>query len=446
MSKPPIAEVTADTRTAASELSAVPRPRIRWRRRAVWVLCACSLMFLIAWLLAVPSILLEYQAQRQLQRGRPHQAMVWLMWARTLNGTRAELEFLTARTYRVQGEMNLARDHLESAWHLGFPVARLQREQTLALAQSGQFRDAEPALPNLLMDSRGDMADICEAYVIGYIRTYRLNQAERLLAAWLADSPQHPRALLLRAKMQIDLLNWKAAEQDLGRVLDSVPEHADAADILAGVLLKQKQPEAALKVLPVAVRDPRSRLSALLREVECHRIQGDEKVARQRLESILKEYPDSMQAHLELGCVESDLGAFEAAIEELEQARKRAPNSPEVRYALAIALRGGGREAEAKEEFAYVTRAREGVAEAMNLRGKVAQNPGDADLRCRIGTLLLDYGQTDRGLVWLQSVLDVNPQHTDAHRRLALYYENRKDESDEFAKLASDHRKFATAP
>jgi tetratricopeptide (TPR) repeat protein len=444
MSDQKLTVAPADFGGANSDGTTPLRPR-RFRR-AIQSLLVLGIVVLTAWLSGMPSMLLKAQAQRQLHRGRADQALSWLNWARKLNKADAELEFLTARTYRIQGDMNLTRAHLQKAWDLGFPVAKLEREQTLAMAQSGQFHNAEAALPGLLTDPRGDMTDICDAYVTGFIRTYRLGEAERLLRAWLADAPQDPRALLLRGKMNIDRLDWKAAEEDFRGVLTRVPEHAEAADFLAGVLLKQKQPEAALDVLPIAVKDPRTHLSASLREVECYRIQGQDAAARQRLQSILKEFPDNMQAHLELGSLESDAGSFESALVELERARELAPNSPEVRYPLAIALRRLGRGKEAKPHFDFVTRAREAVVAAMKLRNDVAKNPGDAELRCRIGTTLLDYGQTERGLVWLQSALDVNPRLVSAHQRLADYYESRADESEDFAKLALTHRKLASPP
>ena len=444
MSIPPDSVAAVVPQPKADSVASAPARRSRrpWRIAAVLMMVALA----IGWFAGVPKLVLKHLAQRQLQRGMPHQALPWLNQAAKLNGTDAELEFLTARTYRLQGNMTEVRSHLERAWNLGYPVLKLEREQILAQAQSGQLGTAEPALAAMLVDPRGDMTDICEAYVVGYIRNYRLPQAERLLTAWLADSPRQPRALLLRAKMQIDLLNWKAAEEDLRVVLSTVPDHAEAADILAGVLLKQKKAEAALKVLPVAIKSPRMRLSAQLREVECHRIQGHAEAARNLLTSILKEHPENVQAHLELGTLESDLNNFAAAVIELEQARQLAPTVPDVRYALAIALRGAGREAEAKEHFDFVIRAREALAEAMNLRPTVEQKPRDAELRCKIGTTLLDYGQTDRGLVWLQSALDVDPRLTSAHQRMADYYESRAKESDEFAALAVEHRKLGSIP
>jgi len=418
------------------------RRLVHWRRRIIGGLFC--LVVLIGWLNGIPASLFKLQAQRQLQRGLPYQAQPWLMWAKRLNGTDAELEFLIARTCRIQGDMNSTRSHLERAWKLGYPVAKLEREQTLAQAQSGQMQAAEPALSALLVDPRGDVTDICEAFVTGYIRTYRLPQAERLLGVWLADLPRQPRALILRAKMQMERFNWKPAEQDLRTVLVVVPEHAEAANLLAEVLLKQKQPGAGLQVLPVAVKNPRTRLTAQLHEVECYRIQAQEQSARRLLQSILRENPDCIQAHLDLGSLESDAGAFELAVRELERARELAPNFPDVRYALAVALRGSGRDTEAKEHFDFVTKARQAVAEAMNLRVKVEQKPTDAELRCRIGTTLLDYGQTERGLVWLQGALDVNPSLVAAHERLAQYYESRANQSDELAKLAIEHRKLAS--
>lgn len=422
-------------------VAATVRPR---RRRIAWGLAAVAVIVLVAWLTNAPTVLLKIQAQRQLQRGRPYQALAWLAWAGKLTRSDAELEFLNARACRIQGEMNQARTHLERAWQLGYPVKSLEREQTLALAQSGQFHEVESALATLLTDPRGDSDAICEAFVMGYIRTYRIKQAELLLKAWLADSPRQPRALFLRAKVQVEQFNWKGAEEDLRGVLAAVPEHASAADLLAGVLLKLKQPRAALDVLPVALKDPETRLSARLREVECLRIQGEPDVVRQLLQSILKEYPDSMEALLDLGSLESEAGNFEAALVWLQQAVKLAPQSPDVRYALAIALRGAGRTQEAKEHFDYVTRARDALTQVLELRDKLDGKPADGPLRCRIGATLLEYGQPERGLVWLQSALDVNPRLTEAHQRLAEYYESRAQESEVFAKMALEHRRMSS--
>lgn len=436
---------SVDGSQKTSDVVAPPPRRSRWRRFRHYVILAVFAVGIV-WFAGVPTIVLKHLAQRQLKRGRPYEAIAWLTKAAQLSEADAELEFLLARTYRLQGDLNQVRTHLERAWKLGYPVQKLEREQILAKAQSGQLGSTEPALSAMLVDPRGDTTDICEAFVVGYIRNYRLPQAEQLLAAWLADSPQQPRALLLRAKMQIDLQNWNAAEGDLRRVLSSVPEHAEAADILAGVLLKQKQAEAALKVLPIAIKDSRTRLSARLREIECHRIKGEGNVARNLLTSILNEFPDNVQALLELGTIDSDVGKFELAVVPLKRAQVLAPNSPEVRYALAIALRGSGHEDEAKEHFDFVIRAREAVAEVMNLRSTVEQRPRDAELRYRIGKTLLDYGQEARGVVWLQSALDVNSALIPAHERLADYYESRAKESDEFAKLAIEHRKLASMP
>lgn len=415
-------------------------------RRRSWLVTSVILITLLAaaaWFGGVATILLKLLAERQLQRGRPYQAMDLLNQAAKLNDADPELQFLTARAYRHQGDLNQVRLHLETAWKLGYPVQKLEREQVLAKAQAGQLGSAEPALSAMLLDPRGDTTDICEAFAIGYIRNYRLPQAERLLAAWLADSPRQPRALLLRAKMQIDLQNWKAAEDDLRKVLSSVPEHADAADTLAGVLLKQKQADAALKVLPIALKDPRTRLSARLREIECHRIQGQTTTARNLLTSLLQEFPDNVQALLELGTIDSDIGQHDLALVPLKRAVELAPTLPEARYAYAIALRGSGHEEEAKEHFEFVIRAREAVAEAMNLRPTVEQRPRDVELRFRIGRTLLDYGQEARGVVWLQSALDIDPGMTQAHQRLAEYYGSRAKESAEFANLAAEHRKLA---
>ena len=57
----------------------------------------------------------------------------------------------------------------------------LKREELLTLAQTGQLSKAEPHLPKLLIDAREDGPEICEAFVRGYLDTFRLDRAFELL-------------------------------------------------------------------------------------------------------------------------------------------------------------------------------------------------------------------------------------------------------------------------
>ncbi|MDB5388898.1 MAG: hypothetical protein JWM11_4544 [Planctomycetaceae bacterium] len=115
MSQQEFTSTPTSLKSADGPVAAVPSWRPR-RRKIVWGALWLSLIVVSLWLFGVPSTLLKSQALRQLQRGRADQAMSWLMWARKLGGTDAELEFLTGRTYRILGDMNLTRSHLKTAW------------------------------------------------------------------------------------------------------------------------------------------------------------------------------------------------------------------------------------------------------------------------------------------------------------------------------------------
>ncbi|HEY3966237.1 MAG TPA: tetratricopeptide repeat protein [Planctomycetaceae bacterium] len=413
------------------------------RRRGVWWLAAVAVAALTGLALGWPGTLFKALASKSLREREPAQALDWLAWARRFQSPDGELEFLSARAARQKGQMNQLREHVERAWKLGYPTAILEREQILGLAQSGQMPEAEPALAGFLVDPQDDVAEICEAFATGFLKNYRRNDALRLLEAWVGDQPNNARARLFRAKLDIEIQQWSGAADHLEQVLQARPAQTEATYLLAGVLLQQKLPERALILLARAEKDSRFRTSSRVQRVAALRMLTRYEEAQKLASSLLEQHADEPNVLFEVGKLESDVGNYTRAIEHLDRARQVDPNSSEVRYALGVALRGAGRGDEARPHFQFVTQARERLAQALRRQDDVAKDPENVEARCEIGAIYLDYGQPEKGILWLNSALQYNPQCQTAHQCLARYYESRSHESNEMAALARKH--FALA-
>lgn len=387
------------------------------------------------WLAGVP----KWQARRALADRQPERAQQWLDVVDRLAVHDGEAEFLRARAFRKQGRLDKTRDALLRAAKLGYPVERLEREQWLALAQAGQLREAEPHLPGLLTDPEEDAAEICEAYVTGFIRGHRADQAAALLDVWAADFPDDPLPWLMRGKLLIELSQWPQAEQALEKARSLRPDDPEAAYYLASVFVERRRLPEALELYErsaTAAEDDEARGRALIGQVRCLRTLGRSEDARRVTEEILRKSPGNRDALIELGRLEADAGNFDEAVAALGKADARSHPDIEVRYAWAGALRGAGRVDDARAEFERVGKAQTELARATGLVNRVLKSPADVDARYEAGRIFLEYGEPEKGLIWLQSVLNYAPAHGPTCRLLADYYRRRSADDPRFAELA----------
>src|SRR5262245_59055767 len=175
--------------------------RRNWLRRRLFLLGICSLAVcaVLAW--RPISILMDVNRSRQLLRHRQaEQAFAILQSAALRDPTHGEVQFLLARCHRRLGRMKEAREHLTRASLLSISSKAIAREEWLALAQSGQMREAYPHLSELLIDPGEDGPEICEAYVNGFFLTTRFRDAFELLTVWEKDFPQDSQPYLFRGR------------------------------------------------------------------------------------------------------------------------------------------------------------------------------------------------------------------------------------------------------
>lgn len=430
------------SQTEAPAAPAASRPLLR-RRSFRWVVLLGVLGLLLWQRHAWWSPLMQTQARRALERRDPDSAHRWLNAADWLVPEDGQTAFWRARVFRKQGHMEEVRRWLTLARGGGVSPQRIQREEWLAQAQSGQLRQAGPHLPRLLTDPDGDAADVCEAYVYGYIRTRRTGPALELIERWIADFPGDPWPFVLRGRLLKLLEQTGQAEEDLRRAHTLAPASAEIAVELADTLQRNGQPAEAEDLFLAAAADARFAGRARLGQARCRAMQGDAAGAEALLEDLLRESPQQSEAWGELGRVRMESGRGEAALTALREAAELSPRNLDVRYQLARALQSCGETQEAQEHFDYVRQAREALDEVQVLRDRIDRNSGDADARYRLGMLLMEYDDPEEAAVWLLGALEVEPAHAGAHAALAEHYAARVRQDPLYGDLAERHRRAA---
>ena len=187
------------------------------------------------------------------------------------------------------------------------------------------------------------------------------------------------------------------------------------------MLRESKRPEEAIEHYDKCLRDPRLADPARIGRSIALKMIGQVEMAREQLRQVVESNPEQADAAYELGLLELEAGDAQAAVEHLQHACKLNPTKLEPRYSLLQALQMCGRREEAAIEKAFVEEARE-TSERVQLLSDASQaNPADAEIRFKLGELLLRRGRAAEGLSWLQSVLQISPGHAGARELLDHY-------------------------
>jgi tetratricopeptide (TPR) repeat protein len=378
----------------------------------------------------------EELARRELDRRRPEAALEWLGYVGGWVRPDPDCEILKARAYRRLGDMQRVEEALTTARKAGASRTAIEREQVLAMAQSGQLRQSEPLLPRLLTDVRGDNREVCEAFVIGYIRTQRVSQAAQLLETWISDSPNDPQPLFMRGQIHAIGGNTADAQKYYRRAADLAPNRCDIRLELADVLRTENRPEEAVTLYEQSLTDPEFGVRAMIGLATCKKASGDSTRAIELLQRAVALQPEHPDAERELGRLQFESGNYAEAIRHLQSAIDRTPYDDECHYLLAQALQLGGSPDEARTHFEYVKEARAALAEVKSLKDTIQLNPRNVAALVRAGELLLRYAPPEEGVVQLMAALDIEPENREALTLLADHYNQRAKTEPRFRDLA----------
>jgi tetratricopeptide (TPR) repeat protein len=408
------------------------------------------------WFACIPN----WMAQRAIGSRNLEGALWWADLAKRLSFNSGESEFIIARTLRKQGRLDEVGEHLKRAASLGVHRDRVDREELLALAQSGEIARIQLRLDRMLIDQQGDGTEIAEAYANGLVICHRLEEAIAVLTAWQEAYPADPQANYARGRIYDHQGRSDDAELEYRAALKKDPAHHASQFALGRLLLSRNMIEEALEMFTQcesiphnsAARINRSRcLRGLGRSEEALKILKE--VVREPQSEILTSYrsvgevPETLIAQFELGTLESALEHHAEAVPLLQQAVDFEPNDLKARYALAVALRGAGQRAKAAEEFERVQNSRSALREVDRLVDEIVANLGDPQIekRFRVGELYMIHGSQKTAEFWLKSVLARDPNHKATHALLANYYSDKAKQNPSFDRLARQHASLTAA-
>lgn len=339
-----------------------------------------------------------------------------------LNPSQGEAHFTMARAFRRQGELIKVRESLERAAKLGVPPGRIRREEWLAFAQTGQMKEARPHLRELLVNPGDDGPEICEAFANGFFVTYQLAEAFQILDAWEKDFPQDAQPHVFRAAYSSKTDNWIAAAKHFRKAFELAPKRIDIHISLATTLLITREMDEAAKLLEQALRSQPNNPEVLRGWAEVLLERGQMDQARTTLDRILQSDPNNVVALRLLGEIHSSAEQYLEAIQLLERAVAIKRNDTKARYALGAALQRVGQTDEALQHFEFVTKSNQVGQRLQKLIGKVREDDKDVESRFEIAELLHEAGEPRDRLLWLRSIVALDPKHKAAHAELAKCY------------------------
>lgn len=371
-------------------------------------------------------------ARKALRERRAEQAVSVLERHADRGATSAEWQFLLARAQRRTGKLGDAEKQLARARALGWNAEDIRREELLLKAMSGQVKEVEPELFEVVGSGASDEAaeDIYEAMTQGYWASCYPGDALRCLEFWSAWQPDNLVPQLWIAELYERTGRPDEAIVACRQILEHDPSRHDVRVKLGVLLLKKLEIGEAADVLARCLADVPDNPDVVVGLAECRRRQGSDNEAKELLyEALTLDLSPDQAARATglLGALALEERDYGRAVQLLRDSVSRDANEPDTHTSLAAALTALG-----QEEMAAAERQRARNASDLRTRyaratKKVLDDPGNADLRCEAGLILLEQGSWSEAADWLMSALEIDPKHHAALEGLAKLNERAGD-------------------
>ncbi len=363
-------------------------------------------------------------AAYRLREAREHLAVCLKAWPRS-----GLTHLLAGRVARQLGESETAEEHLALAQRYLNQAEEVHLELLLLRVQAGQVDDdSVDRLRRLVAGKHPATPLILGAVANGYMRTFRLGDAQAVLQRWLEHEPDNPQALSYRGWVfEVSDVRSEAVKC-YARVLEIDPDRDEARLRLAGLLLETTRLREAADHLELLRQRLPGERSVLTRLAECKMELGERDQARQILDRLLEESPDFGPALTARGSLAYREDRYEEALRWLRRAVSHDRGEYRARYLLYQALRRTGREEEARQEHGRMEQAKRDIGRLHEIVSKKMNlNPKDPALHCDMGMIFLRNREVGQGRRWLYSALALDPGYQPAHAALADHFEQAGD-------------------
>ncbi len=335
----------------------------------------------------------------------------------------AETLHLAARTARRLGALDESSHFLDRYQQVRGLDDELLLERMLLRLERGEIDDTSEFWQQRINQNHADTSLIFEALVRGFIRSYRLRDAEETLGRWRKREPENAQIPFMCGMLEDirDRLPESLNHYQQALALD--PERDDIRDRLTEVQLRLDLASEALPHLTRLVKRQPDSASIRVRLVRCCVLLQRKEEARRLLDDVLQRWPEMPQALEERG----ELALLDGKPEEAEPWLRRSlalePGQYHVRYQLHRCLVQLRRDDEARAELTRLEElGQDGQRVRLLLIIVMQHRPFDPDVHSEVGRLSLRLGQHEEGMRWLRSALKLDPMHKATHEALAEQY------------------------
>lgn len=326
------------------------------------------------------------------------------------------------RLARLNGRLDEAERLLATAGFRSNDIPReiLSLESLLIKAQRGLCNEQEETeLRELVNQDHPDRPLLLHALVLGYLRLYRLHDAEDCLTLWLEAQPDNVDALAQLGKTQERLMRFRDAIATYRQILGRTPDNDEVLIRTVSLLVLTNQLSDATDLIERCSRqhagDPRVQLAVGIFRYQ----QGKTDEAIRLLDALLEQEPLHVRGLLARGKIALQGNDPSTALPFVERALKAAPRDYQALFLMADCLIKLGKTEEGVKMQERARGAQDDLARVDQLTKTLQERPNDPDLRCEIGVLLISFGDVNEGRTWIQSALHFDPNHAGARRALA---------------------------
>jgi len=320
----------------------------------------------------------------------------------------------------------MAATDLAAAKRLNAEPSAVDLERLLQGVQHGQLADSERPLIERVKRSGPEAPLILEALIHGLLQNLQCEKALVCVEALLKLEPANVHAFLWRGRIREQTRQLRSAREDYERAVQLVPDFDAARYYLAENLLRANRLSDAEHHLQILNSRAGDNLLIRLAWAKCRIALGDDQIGRELLDTWLADAPRDHPRLLEALTARASLALSQGRPAEAEEFVRRAlKESPQDRYALyhlAQSLNAQGRREEAQAIEKQLDQIKKDLQIVARCRERLAQDPANLQLRHEIGAAYLRVGRPGEALVWLNSVLDRDPNHLPTLHTLAEFH------------------------
>jgi tetratricopeptide (TPR) repeat protein len=368
-------------------------------------------------------------AQRALERYAFDEAQHHLDLCLKVRSGSAAVHILAAQTARRRDAYDEAERHLADCIRLGGVTPATALERMLLTAQQGDLEGVEAPLRARTGADRPEAVLVLEALAKGYANRFWESNALVGLNILLERQPQHPQALLLRARAWENRVRKgeKEHEQDALRDYEKAVELLPSFEAqlgLAGTLYRVGRTWEAMlmyeRLRPLQPANPALLLGLARCKYSLHEV--DE--AQRLLDELLEQYPNHTAGLLERGRLALHAGQLAEAEQWLRRAASASPRyDVEAHRVLYRCLEAARKTAEARQCLDELQDREAEILDVERLILRANREPRDVALRYETAIKQMRLGREQDAVAALFFILEQQPQHGPARATLVDYLE-----------------------